>query len=77
VTAKIPHLTLKRLARVGRSEVALPLGQTLFPAEVLASAAGRFPDAVRLVDGQLVLSAVPGGPALLREVLRHLYQASL
>lgn len=73
--ATILRSTLENLAQIGRFEVALPLGQTLFTEEDLRTVADRFPDAVRLQDGQLVLNAAPEANLRLREVLRHLYDA--
>lgn len=67
--------TLETLALIGRSDVGLPLSRTLFPEEILRSAADQFPDAVRLARGQLVLSASRDAHGTLRDVLRYIYQA--
>jgi hypothetical protein len=75
VKATLLRSTLENLAQIGRADVVLPLGRTLFPEEGLRSAADRFPDAVRLQDGRLILNAAPDAHLRLREVLRHVYES--
>lgn len=74
MTSTPPRL-LETICHVGSVDVTLPLSTELFDLLALASVAARFPDALRLTDGRLVLAPIPDAHTTLCAALRELYAA--